>query len=257
MLLLPQERTRSAHCHARIASEKSGNEGNKGNQKSYNKNYKSHRNNSGQGKPQVDLYETCEDVVVLSEVNLAENQVEWIFDIGGMRHISANKDLFKELKNFVHGSEDIYMENSSEVWVHDKANVSLKLNSGKTLALENMLYVLDVRKNIISGALSNNVGVKLYFDSTKLVLLKKFGHFVGKGFFNGGLFILNVKMNESSSSAYIIESVGSWNSRLGHVNIKSIKCMYSMNLIPKLAMSKCKNVKCVLRLSIIRNLLRK
>ena len=65
-------------------------------------------------------------------------------------------------------------------------------------------------------------------------MLSKFGQFVGKGFCNGDLFVLDVETNASTCSAYIVAYVDTWNSRLGHVNIKSIK---SMNFIPKLAMS--------------------
>ena len=47
-------------------------------------------------------------------------------------------------------------------------------------------------------------------------------------------FVLDVEMNASSSFAYTVDT---WHSRLGNFNVKNIKRMHSMNLIPKLIMS--------------------
>ena len=58
--------------------------------------------------------------------------------------------------------------------------------------------------------------------------------FVGKGYCNQELFVLNISnvINENaSSSAYIIDSISLWHARLGHVNISYIKKMQSCGLI--------------------------
>lgn len=56
------------------------------------------------------------------------------------------------------------MGNSSSSEVLGKGNVFLKLNSGKTLSLKNVLYVPSLRRNLISGALLNKAEVKLVFE---------------------------------------------------------------------------------------------
>lgn len=45
-----------------------------------------------------------------------------------------------------------------------KGKILLKLNSGKSLSLQNVLYVPSLRGNLISGALLNKAGVKLVFE---------------------------------------------------------------------------------------------
>lgn len=57
------------------------------------------------------------------------------------------------------------MENSSKVQIHGKRKVTLKLPSGKTLVLRNVLYIPDMCRNIIYWSLLDNVAVKLSFDS--------------------------------------------------------------------------------------------
>ncbi|KAK9714255.1 hypothetical protein RND81_06G081900 [Saponaria officinalis] len=118
--------------------------------------------NTGQGSSEGD------DIIaaMVSEINLVGNLVEWIVDIGATRHICTNKDLYKELKD-VDEKEVVYVGNSSKVPVLGIGKVHLKLTSGKVLALNNVLYVPDMRRNLISGALLNKAGLKLTFESDK------------------------------------------------------------------------------------------
>ena len=64
------------------------------------------------------------------------------------------------------------------------------------------------------------------FESDKIMLTKN-DAFVGKGYCNQGLFMLNVSeiLNNkaSSSSAYIVVSCDVWHGRLGHENFSYIK----------------------------------
>ena len=65
----------------------------------------------------------------------------------------------------------------------------LKMTSGKSLTLNNVLYVPEIRKNLVSGSLLNKHGFRMVFESDK-VILSKSGMFVGKGYVCNGLFKL-------------------------------------------------------------------
>ena len=85
----------------------------------------------------------------------------------------------------------------------------LKMTSGNELTLNNVVYVPEVHKNLVSGSLLNNHGFRLVFESDKFVLSKG-GIYVGKWYMSGGLFKMNVMTNvknnnKASSSAYILE----------------------------------------------------
>jgi len=62
-----------------------------------------------------------------------------------------------------------------------KGKVLLKLTSGKTLALSDVLHVSSIRVNLIFVALLGKVGVKVSFESDKIVMTKN-NVFVGKGY---------------------------------------------------------------------------
>ena len=60
------------------------------------------------------------------------------------------------------------------------------MTSIKELTLTNVLYVLEIRKNLVSGSLLNSHGFWLVFESNKFVLSKS-GMYVGKGYMKDGM----------------------------------------------------------------------
>ncbi|KAA0042258.1 ty1-copia retrotransposon protein [Cucumis melo var. makuwa] len=128
--------------------------------------------------------------------------------------------------------ECVFMRKSTTTEVIEKGKVILKLTSGKTLSLSNVLYVLSLRRNLVSGSLLNRAGLKIMLEGDKVVLTKN-GEFVGKGYLSNGLFVLNtISVNaNASSSAYVIGYVNLWHGRLGHVNFASIRKLKNLRLI--------------------------
>ena len=182
--------------------------------------------------PQANLAEQDDKVIVaVMEVNLIENKTEWILDIGASRHFYTNRDLFHDYEDTADG-EYVFMGNTATAEVIGKVKVILKLNSGKTLSPSNVLYVPSLHRNLVSGSLLNRVGLKIILEGDKVVLTKN-GEFVGKGYLSNGLFVLNTTfMNANTSSfAYIIESIDLWHGRLGHVNFASIRKHKDLKLI--------------------------
>ena len=92
---------------------------------------------------------------------------------------------------------------------------------------------------LLSISLLGKARVRILFDYDKIVLTKN-DAFVGKAYYNQGLFMLNVfyiiNNNASSSSACIVDSCDIWHGRLGHVNFSYMKKMVELNLIPKLSL---------------------
>ncbi|TYH19396.1 hypothetical protein ES288_A05G348400v1 [Gossypium darwinii] len=124
------------------------------------------------------------------------------------------------------------MGNSSNSEVLGKGKILLKLTSGKILALNNVLCVHALRRNLISCGLLNKKNIKLVFESEKLVLSHN-GNYIRKGFLSGRLFVIETVSN-TSTSAYTIESLDMSHARLGHVNFYSYKMLTKMKLLPNL-----------------------
>ena len=122
---------------------------------------------------------------------MVTNVKEWVVDSSATKHICANKESFSTYTPVEDGKERVYLGDSRTTNVLGKGNVLLKLTSGKTLALSEVLHVPNIRANLIFVALLGKFGIKVSFESDKIVMTKN-NIFVGKGYCNQGLYVLNI-----------------------------------------------------------------
>ncbi|KAL0332841.1 UNVERIFIED_CONTAM: Retrovirus-related Pol polyprotein from transposon TNT 1-94 [Sesamum calycinum] len=120
-----------------------------------------------QPRPQINLTEQEEVIAaVVVEANLMENKIDWILDTDASKHFCSNKELFQDFQEARDG-ECVFMGNSTTAGVLGKGKIFLKLTSGKTLALIDILYVPSLRRNLISGSLLNKAGLKIVLEADK------------------------------------------------------------------------------------------
>ncbi|RVW73221.1 Retrovirus-related Pol polyprotein from transposon TNT 1-94 [Vitis vinifera] len=129
-------------------------------------------------------------VVVILKSNVVMDSKGWWIDSGATRHICGDINSFVNFQKIESG-EKLYMGNASSSMVEGKGDVVLNLTLGKKLTLMDVLFVLEIRKNLVFSSLLSKKGFKVVFGSDKLVLTKS-GTFVGKGYMSKGLFKLNV-----------------------------------------------------------------
>ena len=146
---------------------------------------------------------------------------KWVVDSGATRHICANRNAFSSYYSIRDREEQVYLGDSRTTFVLGKGKVLLKLTSRKTLALSDVLHVPSIRVNLIYVALLRKVGVKVSFESDKIVMTRN-NVFMGKGYCDQGFFVLNVSniINEYGfmSFTYIVDSYDIWHVRLRHIN---------------------------------------
>jgi hypothetical protein len=164
-----------------------------------------------------------------------DDAIAWWIDSGATTHVCKDRFWFKTLVPVEDGSV-LYMGDDHFAPVEGKGNVVLEFSSGKTITLFNVLYVPKLRKNLISGPVLNKLGYKQVCESDKYVLSKS-GVFVGFGYYNNGMFMMNLNgvPNDSGSvfmsSSNVINS-SLWHARLGHVHYKRMHEMSKDDLIP-------------------------
>ena len=124
-------------------------------------------------------------LVVVSKVNLVgSNLREWWIDYGATRHGCSNKNMFTSFEP-VDSGEKLSMGNSATSEIQGQGKVILKMTFRTNLIVNNVLYVLKIGKNLVSGSLLNKHGFSMVFEADKVVMSKS-GMFVGKGYvFNG------------------------------------------------------------------------
>ena len=176
-------------------------------------------------------------VAMISEVNFAgSNTKEWWIDTSATRHVCLDKSLFSSFKE-VNKGEKLFMGNSITVDIKGEGDVILKWTSGKVLKLKNVLYVPEIRKNLVSGWLLNKYGFCLAFEGNTFELTKS-KMVVGTGLARDGMFKLDLIVKENNpsklntNSTYVVETSNVWHGRLGHVNYNSIRRLMKLNCIP-------------------------
>jgi len=138
--------------------------------------------------------------------------------------VCKDRSFFKTLV-LVKDGKVLYMGNTSTVDVKGIDQVELVFTFIKTLTLNDVYYVPEIRKNLISGFLLNKFNFKQVYEADKYILSKG-SVFVGKGYAGSDMFKLNVitissenKINDSTYMlVYFVSSL--WHNHLGHINYK-------------------------------------
>ena len=94
--------------------------------------------------------------------------MNWVVDSSATRHICANRDASTSYNPIEDDEKIVYLGDSHIAQVLEKGKVMLKLTSGKTLALNEVLYVPNIRANLVYLALLGKVGVKVSFEFERL-----------------------------------------------------------------------------------------
>ncbi|PHT26337.1 hypothetical protein CQW23_18813 [Capsicum baccatum] len=96
-------------------------------------------------------------ISVIIECNLVGNPCEWWTDSGATPYVCANKELFSSF-SLAQVEKMIYMANSATAKVEGTGKVGLKMISRKVLTLNNILYVPELCRNLISASLLDKNG---------------------------------------------------------------------------------------------------
>ncbi|KAF3663261.1 putative glucan endo-1,3-beta-glucosidase A-like [Capsicum annuum] len=107
----------------------------------------------GKKKDQANMTEFKNEMddlcAMVSECNLVRNSREWWMNFGATHYVCVNKELFAVFA-LTQGEDKIYMANSATAKVEGTGKICLTMTLGQVLTLNNVLYVLKLRKNLIS-----------------------------------------------------------------------------------------------------------
>ena len=103
-------------------------------------------------------------IAVISKVNLVgSNPKEWWIDTSATSHVWLDKKMFYTFEPIETGKK-VYMGNPATSKIKGQGKVVLKMTFEKELTLTNVLYVLEICKNLVSSSLLNKNGFWLVFE---------------------------------------------------------------------------------------------
>eukprot|EP00253_Pinus_taeda_P016139 PITA_16139 len=110
--------------------------------------------------------------LIENEKNLEITLGNWLIDSGASRHFTGYKEAFSNLIENDTNLEIILGDNAMYP-VKGVENVTLQLNQGNTTHLQEVLYVPDLKKNLVSISAMEDKGYKVAFIDGKVRLWKK------------------------------------------------------------------------------------
>lgn len=185
-------------------------------------------------KKEVNVVQVDDEIIAtVSEVMAVKGKVPgWWYDTCASVHVSYDKASFKTYSEST-DDQEVQMGNEVRSKVVGTGTVELNFTSGKKVTLVNVLHVPEMSRNLVSGDLLGKPGIKSVYESGKLILTRN-GVFVGKGYSAEGMIKLctidNI-INKVSNSAYMIDSVSLWHSRLAHIGISTMNRLIKSKLI--------------------------
>jgi len=160
----------------------------------------------------------------------------WAIDSGASHHICNNKDMFEDFKP-KNGTEMMTVANGYKCKILGEGNIkeSIIQSNGKlrTIKIDNVLYIPDMNKNLISIAKLKKGNTTL-FDGNKVSIKNKdTGEVLTIGELKNGLYWLKTPRNKFHGYTTSIknEDISLWHQRLGHISTKVMKTAIDNNML--------------------------
>eukprot|EP00253_Pinus_taeda_P004307 PITA_04307 len=116
----------------------------------------------------------------------------WYVDSGASSHMTGNKEFFDSLEEVINGSK-IYLGDDNVYQIKGHGVISVKLPNGKISHLSNVLYVLGIKKNLISVSMMADQDMHVEFFKTHCVIKDCRDEIVATGMRVGSLYRLDAK----------------------------------------------------------------
>nr|CCA24692.1 putative polyprotein [Albugo laibachii Nc14] len=122
------------------------------------------------------------------------NTCGWILDSGASSHMSFKEDDFRNLKAIT-TPINILVANGAKLEAIGIGSVHMKISNDRNIRVENVLYVRDLDKRLLSISAMNEKGLKVVFGQATFEIKNGDDHIITVAR-SGKLFIINGQINE-------------------------------------------------------------
>ena len=168
-------------------------------------------------------------------VYFVHSSYDWWLNLEANVYVYFDRSWFSTFQEL--SGKGVILGSDSAAQVLESDRVDLKMTyRKKNLIFYEVLYISNIKRNLISRSLLISRGYKIILESNKLIIIRN-NEFIEKDFVSEGLFKLSVILKNSNKDYSLIlnlESSNIWYGRLGHINFDQIQYMTNLNLIPKI-----------------------
>jgi len=174
-----------------------------------------------------------EELLLMTHVEIQGAKMEdlWFFDSGCSNHMSGIKTWFSDMdETFKHS---VKLGNNARMMVHGKGSIKLKIN-GLVQVIKDVYYVPDLSNNLLSiGQLQERKLKIVIEDNTCRIYHPIKGVIMDTKMSANRMFAILGRTTDAEScfQAITSEDTHRWHCRYAHLNFKSLKTLYSKNMV--------------------------
>ncbi|KAH9648407.1 hypothetical protein KPL70_025572 [Citrus sinensis] len=162
------------------------------------------------------------DVLIAAE---RQPTVEWILDSGCSFHMCPNKEFFKTFESIDGGK--VLLGNNLACKVTRMGTINIQMFDEETRKLKQVRYVPELKRNLISLGMMDEMGCSIKAENGKIEVLNK-GEVIMKGVRRNGLYVLVGSVPQLGVNANISsDKTKLWHMRLGHMSQKATRLKFN------------------------------
>ncbi|KAH9648425.1 retrovirus-related pol polyprotein from transposon TNT 1-94-like protein [Citrus sinensis] len=151
--------------------------------------------------------------------------VEWILDSGCSFHMCPNKEFFKTFESIDGGK--VLLGNNLACKVTRMGTINIQMFDEETRELKQVRYVPELKRNLISLGMMDEMGCSIKAENGKIEVLNK-GEVIMKGVRRNGLYVLVGSVPQLGVNANISsDKTKLWHMRLGHMSQKATRLKFN------------------------------
>ena len=195
----------------------------------FNQNFYGWQNSAPSPQPNPQAYNLS-----LSPVITPPDNTSWYPDSGATHHVTNNPQALID-PTVYQGTEQLQIRNGSGLYIHSTGSSSI-LSRSHPLKLQNILHVLDIKKNLLSiYRLTNDNYVYVEFHADHCIIKEEGTRRpLLKGTVRDGLYLLNHSNNTPVALAAEKVDMELWHQRLGHPDLKIVRRIIATHGLPTL-----------------------
>ncbi|KAL3640704.1 hypothetical protein CASFOL_015672 [Castilleja foliolosa] len=157
------------------------------------------------------------DVLTVTD---SKGREDWVLDSGATFHMCPNKKLFEELIESDGGK--VVLGNDGVCTIKGTGSIRFKLCSGEERILTSVCYVPDLRRNLISVGMLDDLGFEIKASQGRIKILKG-SMIILRGIKKNGIYILEGNAIVGSMNVAKTDVTKLWHLRLGHISEEGLQ----------------------------------
>ena len=174
-----------------------------------------------------------DDIALTSNSSNMTSKTEWFIDSAASSHMTYDKTILMDFVSYGQPTQ-VFLGDDTVISATGEGKVRLPThNDDVYIALNKVLFVPKLAKNVLSVHAMTKMGAEVTFDKEKCVILKDSKKFTVGHILDGKLYRVNTHEYANFTATCNVPSVELWHLRLGHWAYGVVVSMFDFHRIDR------------------------